>query len=85
MATDRVKIGCGTKKRITRADARAFGMAELECGEVIQTGQASRALSTARLRRSPGFHLLPINVVVFHGPSAALKQREDSSWAGLPT
>ena len=34
-------------------------------------GQASRAISTARLHVSPRFHLPPINVLVSHGPSEA--------------
>ena len=40
-------------------------------GPEIQTGQASRVLSTARLQRLPAFHLPPIDVVVSHDPSAA--------------
>ena len=35
-------------------------------------GQASRALSTARLKRSRALHLPPINVVVSHGPLGGL-------------
>ena len=30
--------------------------------------ELDRAIRTARLRRSPAFHLRPIDVVVFHGP-----------------
>ena len=37
-----------------------------------RTGQATRALSTARLSTSRCVHLPPIDVVVFHGPSEAL-------------
>ena len=48
-------------------------------------GQASRALSTARLWRSHALHLPPINVVVSHGPSGGSNPREDSSLEGLPT
>ena len=33
------------------------------------TGQATRALSTARLSLLPGVHLPPIDAVVFCGPS----------------
>ena len=35
-------------------------------------GQASRALSTARLKASLPLHLPPINVVVSHGPLGGL-------------
>ena len=48
-------------------------------------GQASRAISTARLRMLPCFDLPPINVIVSHGPSGSFKLRECSSWSGLPT
>ena len=37
--------------------------------------QASRALSTARLKASLPLHLPPINVVVSHGPSGELNSR----------
>ncbi len=36
-----------------------------------------RAIRTARLHRLPGFHLRPIDVVVFHGP------RGDLVWRGV--
>jgi hypothetical protein len=39
--------------------------------------ELSRAIRTARLRRSPGVHLRPIDVVVFHGP------RGDLVWRGV--
>jgi hypothetical protein len=39
-----------------------------------QTGQAARALSTARLSVLPHVHLPPINVLVSHGPSGAYAQ-----------
>ena len=32
-------------------------------------GQAERAISNGKLHPLPGFHIRPINVVVFHGPS----------------
>src|SRR5213596_1812 len=35
--------------------------------------QASRAISTARLKRSRALHLPPINVVVSHGPLGVLR------------
>src|SRR5437899_8210482 len=35
--------------------------------------QASRAISTARLKRSRALHLPPINLVVSQGPSGALR------------
>ena len=37
------------------------------------TGQASRAISTARLRGLPLLHLRPINVLVSNGPSEVLR------------
>ena len=40
---------------------------------VAWTGQASRAISTARLRRLPALHLPPINVLVSNGPSDPLR------------
>ena len=36
-------------------------------------GQASRAISTARLHVLPRFHLLPINVLISYGPSEGPK------------
>ena len=55
-------------------------------GRFVQSaGQASRALSTARLKASLPLHLPPINVVVSHGPSGGSCPREDSSSEGLPT
>jgi hypothetical protein len=54
-------------------------------GRFLRTGQAARALSTARLHVSPRFHLPPIYAVVFCGPSGGFTPREDSSWVGLPT
>ena len=38
----------------------------------VEAGQASRAISTARLHVLPRFHLPPINVIVSHGPSELL-------------
>ena len=32
-------------------------------------GQAERAISNGQLRELPRFHIRPIDVVVFHGPS----------------
>ena len=48
------------------------------------TGQASRALSTARLLESPRFHLPPINVVVSHGPSEVLRPGSVHLEVGFP-
>ena len=56
----------------------SFGSALLDWGPVgcsrgcTLAGQASRALSTARLKASLPLHLPPINVVVSHGPSGGL-------------
>ncbi len=41
---------------------------------VVEAGQASRAISTARLHVLPRFHLPPINVIVSHGPSELLNE-----------
>ena len=42
------------------------------CGEALglmrQGDEFDRAIRTARLRLLPGFHLRPINVMVYHGP-----------------
>ena len=42
---------------------------QFEVRKEKKTGQASRAISTARLHVLPRFHLPPINVLVSHGPS----------------
>ncbi len=42
------------------------------CTGGVEAGQASRAISTARLHVLPRFHLPPINVIVSHGPSELL-------------
>jgi len=39
----------------------------------VAVGQASRAISTARLHMLPRFHLPPINVLVSYGPSEGPK------------
>ena len=41
-------------------------------------GQASRPISTGRLHPLPDFHLRPIHLVVFEGPSAGPKSRGNS-------
>src|SRR5207245_7092090 len=46
--------------------------------------QASRAISTARLKRSRALHLPPINVVVSHGPSGVLRPGSVHLGAGFP-
>jgi hypothetical protein len=48
------------------------------------TGQATRALSTARLSMSPCVHLPPINVVVSHGPSEGLRPGRIHLGGGFP-
>ena len=47
--------------------------------DASHAGQASRALSTARLHMLPCFHLPPINVLVSHGPSEGFTPWECSS------
>jgi len=42
-------------------------------------GQASRAISTARLSALLHLHLRPINLIVSQGPSGGLTPRETSS------
>src|SRR3989442_13739035 len=46
--------------------------------------QASRAISTARLKRSRALHLPPINLVVSQGPSGALRLGGVHLWGGFP-
>src|SRR5438094_892537 len=46
--------------------------------------QASRAISTARLKRSRALHLPPINVVVSHGPSGVLRPGSVHLGEGFP-
>ena len=46
---------------------------------VNESDQADRAISTGKLRVSPHFHTLPINVVVFDG-----SDREHSFPGGFP-
>src|SRR2546425_8794316 len=46
--------------------------------------QASRAISTARLKRSRALHLPPINLVVSQGPSGALRLGRVHLWEGFP-
>ena len=48
------------------------------------TGQAARALSTARLHGLPRFHLPPINVVVSHGPSEVFRPGSVHLEVGFP-
>src|SRR2546426_2039290 len=46
--------------------------------------QASRAISTARLKRSRALHLPPINLVVSQGPSGALRLGRVHLGEGFP-
>src|SRR5947208_17121403 len=46
--------------------------------------QASRAISTARLKRSRALHLPPINLVVSQGPSGALRLGSVHLGEGFP-
>jgi hypothetical protein len=50
----------------------------------MRRDQASRAISTARLKRSRVLHLPPINVVVSHGPSGTLRSRSAHLGTGFP-
>jgi len=49
-----------------------------------QTGQATRAISTARLRWLPILHLRPINVLVSNGPSEPLRAGKIRLGGGFP-
>jgi hypothetical protein len=51
----------------------------------LNSGQASRAISTGQLNASLRLHTRPINLVVYEGPSGGLKPRETSSQGGFPT
>ncbi len=46
--------------------------------------QATRAISTARLKRLRALHLPPINVVVCHGPSGVSRPRSVHLGTGFP-
>ena len=52
--------------------------------DASNAGQASRALSTARLHMLPCFHLPPINVLVSHGPSEGLRPGSAHLEVGFP-
>ena len=49
-----------------------------------RVGQASRAISTARLKALLPLHLRPINVVVYHGPSGGLRRGTPGLEVGFP-
>ena len=49
-----------------------------------ETGQATRAISTARLSRSPCLHLRPIDVLVSNGPSEGLRPGSARLGGGFP-
>ena len=55
---------------------------------VMSTGnennQANRAISTGKLHALPHFHTRPINLVVFEGPSGALRPGDALSRGGVP-
>src|SRR5690606_21389340 len=53
-------------------------------GPSLWTGQATRALSTARLSVLPRVHLPPIDVVVSHGPSGAYSPGRIHLGRGFP-
>jgi len=46
-------------------------------------GQAARPISTGQLHASLRFHLPPINLVIYQGPSGAYA-RDTLSWSWLP-
>src|SRR5690606_19589524 len=50
----------------------------------IWAGQASRAISTARLSTSPCLHLPPIDVLVSNGPSGVLRPGSAHLGGGFP-
>ena len=50
----------------------------------LRRDQASRAISTARLKRSRALHLPPINVVVSHGPSGVSRPGSVHLGEGFP-
>ena len=54
-----------------------------ETGEE-NAGQATRGISTARLHVLPRFHLPPINVIVSHAPSEALRPGSVHLEVGFP-
>ena len=60
--------------RLRLTGKRSLGWGPLPC-TAQSNGQASRALSTARLKASLPLHLPPINVVVSHGPSGELNSQ----------
>ena len=53
-------------------------------GHEFWTGQASRAISTARLSMLPCLHLRPINVVVSNGPSESFRSGKIRLGGGFP-
>ena len=51
---------------------------------VVEADQATRAISTARLRWLPTLHLRPIDVLVSNGPSEALRPGSAHLEGGFP-
>ena len=49
-----------------------------------ESNQANRTISTGKLHALLRFHTRPINLVVFEGPSGALRPGDASSQGGLP-
>jgi hypothetical protein len=68
----RVRVRFTEKKRVLRVESSTSGGVKVSLIDAW-TGQASRAISTARLRRLPVLHLPPINVLVSNGPSGDLR------------
>jgi hypothetical protein len=77
--------GCGPVALVTSQENIA-GHVDGGCCERHVRGrdQATRAISTARLKCLHTLHLPPINVVVYHGPSGTLRSRSVHLGAGFP-
>jgi hypothetical protein len=79
--------GCGFRYQVGRVRGRCLCRrfpVPYSLFPAFRSGQAARALSTARLRVLPRFHLPPINVVVSHGPSEALRPGRIHLGQGFP-
>ena len=78
----------GSYRLLTTEDAlsrRREMCSAAEAHELFQRrDQASRAISTARLKRSRALHLPPINVVVSHGPLGVLRPGSVHLGEGFP-
>ena len=82
-AGHRVAFSCHGRPRVPPGPHSAQRDASLEGSHLVALRQwcgRARAISAARLRRSPALHLPPIDLVVCEGPY----RREDSSRDRLP-